>query len=85
MEVLNLDSEFTLRSEKYNYVLKREQKTGVKSEKTGKEIISTDIWYFPKLSQALNKYMNESLKPCKKVLDLNEKVKQLEELITTKF
>ncbi len=81
--IMKLDSCFYLDTDKNNYILRYESKSGEINKKTGKEILKKDFWYYPKLNQALSKYINESLKPCENILSLNQKINELESLILT--
>lgn len=74
---MKIDENFKLEGVPYNWILKYEKPTGEINEDTGKESVTKDQWYFPKIKQALEKYVEEALKPVKTV---NEVLLKLEEL-----
>jgi hypothetical protein len=75
--IIKLDELYTLEMEPSNFVLRYAKPTGEKTEK-GKEIVSKDTWYYPRLSQALKTYINASVKPCEDVKEMYEKLIELE-------
>ena len=79
---MKLDENYTLKGEQYNWILVYNMPTGRTNEKTGKEIITKDKWYFPKIEQALQKYVDYVLKPEESVLKIIQKQEELVELIS---
>jgi hypothetical protein len=77
---MKLDENYRIETDKYNFTLVYESKSF--DEKKKKEVTSTDEWHYPDLKLALNKYVNQSLKPCKDALSVLEKLKELELLIS---
>jgi len=84
---LYLDENFHIETDSNNFILKFSNTYIGKDKKTNKdkEITSKDEWYFPKLSQALETYFNESLKrsDSELITDLYIEVKRVEALIKT--
>jgi len=78
---MKLDENYTLEGEKYNWILVYNMPTGRISEKTGKEIITKDKWYFPKIEQALKIYVDHALKPSKTVVEILKKQEEIVEVI----
>lgn len=74
---MKLDENYRIETNKFQYTLIKEEGTGNINGKTGKETISTDSWYFPTLSLALKKYVNESLKESQSIKEVLEKIDQL--------
>jgi len=78
---MKLDENYTLEGEEYNWILFYEKPTGKTNEKTGKEIVTKSKWYFPKIEQALQKYIDHVLKPEESVLSIIQKQEEILELI----
>jgi hypothetical protein len=51
------------------------------NKNTEKNYVFKDEWYFPKMSLALDKYMNECLKPLSTISEMIEELKRIETLI----
>src|SRR5690606_19300660 len=79
--MIQLDEFYRIETDKNNFILKYEKPTGNINEKTGKEEISKDEWYYPKLWMALDKFSNESLKVPKDIKDLRIEMQRLTDLI----
>ena len=80
---MKLDENYELEGDKYNWVLKYESDLQI-NKKTGEQYRAVDHWHFPNVRQALEKYMNEAIKPSRTVEDLlvalQEISKQIENL-----
>lgn len=74
---MRLDENFTLEGQKHNWILKFSKDTGVVSDQTGKNVIATDQWYFPKIEQALNRYKDEVLKVSESIEAVLEKLTEV--------
>lgn len=83
--MIQLDNNYRIETDANNYTLIKEENTGEIHKETGKETISKDQWYFPKLNQCLSKYLNESVKGAESVKELLEKVNEVEAKINKKF
>jgi hypothetical protein len=81
MGMIKLDERYSIETDSNNFTLKYEEKIikEIKGEK--KEMTSKDEWHYPKLSQCLNKYMNQSLKPLEDIVSLRQELKKIEEVI----
>lgn len=62
------------------WILHFEDRRGI-SEKTGKEIIATDEWYFPSLKLCLKKYCDRVLLPAQSIQDILNRIESLERKI----
>jgi len=78
---MKIDENYTLEGEEYNWILLYKKPTGEISEKTGKEIVNKGRWYFPRIEQALQKYVDHVLKPEESVLKVIQKQEEILELI----
>ena len=77
---MQLDKNYRIESDTYNFTLIYESKrTGIDSSKV---ITSKDEWYYPDFKSALNKYVNQSLKPCQDALSILDKLNEIELLIS---
>lgn len=78
---MKLDKNYTLESDKNNWILsyKSDEKTNEKGEKYH----GTYSWYYPSLKDALQKYMDECLKPCESVEELFKELIKLKHRIST--
>lgn len=58
--MIQIDENYQLQNDSNNWILRYEKE--MIKEKTGKPYTSKDEWYFPTISQALKKYIDQSLK-----------------------
>lgn len=58
---IKLDDDYSLGLEAYNFMLIQHQKIGVNPD-TGKDVITRQNRYYPKLQMALERYVQESTK-----------------------
>lgn len=82
---MKLDEHYTLEGEDSNWILNFKKATGEVNEKTGKPTYSRGKWYFPRIEQALKKYVDHALKPSesiKQVIAKQEEVMQVIEALT---
>lgn len=79
-----LNKNYRIETDSNNFILKFEKKTGVINKKTGKEEISRNEWYYPKLYMALDKFSNECLKVPEEVKSLRNELQILMDIIKTK-
>ncbi|AGO47311.1 hypothetical protein Phi19:1_gp021 [Cellulophaga phage phi19:1] len=73
-----LDKNYKLTGETYNWVLEYESDLKTKD---GKEYKSSNTWYFPKIEQALNKYIDESVKPCDGVYKVIDRLNEIQSIL----
>lgn len=78
---MKLDENYRIEHDSNNIILKYEKENGI-NEKTGKMQYSRDEWYFPKMSQALDKYVNQAMKVPDNVQELIQEVKKLDEKVS---
>ena len=78
--MIKLDQNYSIVTDSNNYTLKFEESKGI-NETTGKEEFSRDEWHYGKLSQALDKYMNQSIKASKSVQELIDKLNEVQSII----
>lgn len=77
---MKLDENYSLQMDSYNFTLKYklEYFDGIKD----KVVTTTYEWHFPNLKGAINKYMNESFKPCKSIIEFSKELDRVELLIS---
>lgn len=80
--MITLDENYRIETEANNFILKYERPTGEINKKTGKEMVSSGEWYYGKLEHALDKYLNEALKPSKYIQDLKTRLSEIARVIT---
>lgn len=78
-EPITLDDEFVVAPEENHFVLMRN--IMVYSKKKKKKVPKVQKWWFPKLSMALERYLNESMRPLESVKEIAQKQKEIELLI----
>lgn len=77
---IQLDENYSIESDAACWTLTYE-KEGDINPKTGKPIVSRDASYHANLKQALVKYLDNSLKPCKDAQDVLKRITELEKTI----
>lgn len=77
---MKIDSEYTLESDKYCWVLKYAKEGDINPD-TGKVIISRNETYHPSVKSALKRYMDAKTKDCKRVEDVLNRLNEVEETI----
>lgn len=82
---MKLDDIYSIETNSYNFILNKVEVTEDISPKTGKAIVRSDSWYFPKLKQTLKRYVNEVVRPSKSVEEVIQKLNKLEEIIDRKY
>lgn len=77
-----IDENYRIENDVNNFILRYEKRDGTINAKTGKEITSTDEWYFSNIKLALTKYLNESLKTSDSITEVLDEIKRVETLIS---
>ena len=77
-----LDKNYRIETDNYIFSLKFEEPF-ISKDKDGneKQSLRKDEWHFPKIEMALNKYVDESLKPEQSILAVLLKLDELKEII----
>lgn len=78
---LKLDNEYRIETDENNFILVYESEQY--NEKTDKNYIKKDKSYFPKLSQALDRYLNDCLRPLGDIVQIYNELERIEVLIKT--
>lgn len=78
--MIKLDEQFYLEKDNYSWSLIRKINKGI-NEKTGKETISTDTWWYPTIQGCLGKYANEATKKAETLEELKEKLSEVVDVI----
>jgi hypothetical protein len=78
-----LDNNYYLMPDQYRGLILVFNETRLKEKKDGttEPFLFEDKWYYPKLSQVLNKYLMLVTNDANSILDLIERVKGIEETI----
>jgi len=71
--MIKIDDSFSIVGDNYNWTLLKEEEGDI-NPKTGRPTMSKQEWHYPRLTQCLNKYVNESVK-------VSEDVKELKTLL----
>lgn len=71
---MKLDENYTLDSDKYNWILRRESTREEMVDGEAKTVTSKDNWYYPTLSDALKKYCDQVLKTSLDIADIMVKM-----------
>jgi hypothetical protein len=79
MTPLKLDENYKVEKDENNFVLIFEKEAY--NEKTKKNYMQKDRWYYPKLSQVLDKYLNECLRPIPDIENVYKELIRVEKLI----
>lgn len=79
MAQLKLDDNYFIETDTNNFTL-RFQKV-VYDEKKKKDVTKKDEWNYPKLSQAMSKYLNECVRPLETIKEVFSELKRIELLI----
>ena len=82
--MIKLDDNYCIENDTLQFTLKYEENKGINT-KTGKDIISTDQWYFPTMQQALKEYCNRQYRDCGSIGELIQKIDYLESHIDNIF
>jgi len=76
---LKLDNEYRIETDENNFVLVYELECY--NEKTDKNYLKTDKSYFPKMSQALDKYLNDCIRPLGDIVVIHSELIRIEAII----
>lgn len=79
--MLKLNEHYRIENDANNFILKYEKATGKINKTTGKEEVSTNEWYYPKMSMAIDKFLNQELKKPESIIELNDAIKELTSVI----
>lgn len=79
--MIQLNQFYRIENDANNFILKYEKPTGKISKKTGKEEVSTNEWYYPKMSMAIDKFLNQELKKPESIIEMNDAIKELTRVI----
>jgi hypothetical protein len=87
MANLKLDNNYSVSMDTYNFTLKSEFKTIKEIVKDGvkenKEVVSKDEWHFPTFQLAIQKYLNECIRPLNSIIELQKELQRIDNLIQT--
>lgn len=78
MSIIKLNENFCIKPYKYGWILIKEEE---KQNEEGEILVSRDNWYYPTLDSCLVKFCDVSLKDCKSVSELLNKISSLQTLI----
>lgn len=77
--MINLSENFKIAPDSYSWVLEQDvKKTRKTKENIEEQYIDTEKWYYPKLSQCIERYIEESLKPMESVISLLAQMKAIQ-------
>lgn len=91
--MITLDENWSIVADAYSWELRKtflkevdekvKNKQTNKLVKTGKKVTKefTDSWWFPKISQCISKYKEESLKELDSLTEISKKLSNIEELL----
>ena len=79
--MIQIDESYFIDPTGMSWNLHKKEKTGEINPETGKEIISTDIWYCSSLSRALLRYTNEASKKAESIRGLQKILEKINETI----
>ncbi len=78
---MKLDDIYSVKRDGAGWTLTKEEVTGRINTKTGKNIVSRDVWHYPTFKLCLNTYIDQSLCDDKNVLQLLDELKRIEDNI----
>lgn len=81
MTTLKLDENYSIVSDANNFTLKFEATIQKEVKGEMKDIKSTDEWNYPKLQQALSRYLTECVRPCETASEILEQLNDVEKVI----
>lgn len=78
--MIKLNGNFRIVADAHSWVLEQStEKTRKTKEGKEEQYVHTEKWYYPKISQCISKYVEESLKPMKSVVSLLEQIKNIKQ------
>jgi hypothetical protein len=81
--MIQLSENFRITPDTHSWVLEQEvEKTRKTKEGAEEQYIHTEKWYYPKLSQCIERYVEESLKPKSQFVSLLAQMKNTQTEIT---
>jgi uncharacterized protein Yka (UPF0111/DUF47 family) len=82
--MIKLDDNFRIETDTHNWTLVYEEQTVATSGKhIGKTVTSKDEWHYPSIVPCLKKYLDESLKYCESIMEILERIGELEQRFET--
>lgn len=76
--MITLSENFRIVADTHSWVLEQDTEK-IRETKEGKEqYIHNEKWYYPKLSQCISKYIEESLKPMESVVSLSAQMENIQ-------
>lgn len=85
MSKIQLDDCYSIESTRNEVILRYRCESDKINEKTGKNVVSSDYWFYPNVRQALKQYLLASLTDCTAVSEMLAKLNELENIIDEKF
>ncbi len=85
MTKIQLDECYSIEMERNDVILKYRCESDEINEKTGKNIIRSDYWFYPNVKLALKQYLLASLTDCTAISEILTKLAELENIIDKKF
>jgi len=80
--MLTLDENYSIDTDDTNNcTLKYSCNTGKVHEKSGKEIVTTNEWYFPNIKLCLREYLHQCVKPSQSAKDMFTAIDRAEKII----
>lgn len=77
--MIELSENFRIISDTHSWVLEQDiEKTRKTKEDIEEQYIHTEKWYYPKLSQCMERYIEESLKPMGSVVSLSGQMENIQ-------
>jgi len=83
MKTIKLDDKFKILNDTYSFTLVFEEPRTKTNKKTllEEDFIFEDKWYYPRLSDCLNKYLELTLKECEEIKEIDAKLNTIESKI----
>ena len=85
MSKIQLDECYSIESTRNEVILRYRCESDKINEKTGKNVVSNDRWFYPNVRQALKQFLLSSLTECTSIKEMLTKLEQLENIIDEKF
>lgn len=77
--MINLSENFRIVADTHSWILEQDTEKERKTKEGVKENYThTEKWYYPKLSQCIERYIEESFKPMESVVSLSAQIKNIE-------
>ena len=85
MSKIQLDECYSIESTRNEVILRYRCESDKINEKTGKNVVSSDYWFYPNVKLALKTFVLASLTECNSIKEMLAKLEQLENIIDEKF